>query len=187
MTTAQDIITALQNDTDWITYPTLMFRPNKHNRPYETTQVKFFTEVTMRMPTTKTSKRTGKPYKTQQRRRIDLVGLVKPNYKAFDLMLLGVEIKVSKSDLLNDKKMFSYAPYFHFMFLAVPEELADIAATYWHTSRFKAHWGFLSVRPDGSVGHYEKVWSVINNPQEAHLKEMYSELLNKQFNMERSS
>lgn len=46
---------------------------------------------------------------------------------AWELNLHGVEIKVSKSDLLNDTKYSEYAEFVDYLWLAIPEELAEIA------------------------------------------------------------
>lgn len=45
----------------------------------------------------------------------------------WELNLHCVEIKVSKSDLLNDTKYTEYAPFVDYMWLAVPSELIDAA------------------------------------------------------------
>ncbi len=79
MMTAQDVITGLKATQLWIFEAALKFRPNKSYGLYDTTQTQFFTEITMRIPITKTAKRSGKPYQSLQHRRIDLVTLVKPN------------------------------------------------------------------------------------------------------------
>lgn len=45
----------------------------------------------------------------------------------WDMYLHCIEIKVSKSDLLNDQKYTEYAEFVDFMWLAVPDELVGIA------------------------------------------------------------
>lgn len=44
-----------------------------------------------------------------------------------ELQFIGVEIKVSKSDLINDQKYTEYAPFVHQLWLAVPPELVVTA------------------------------------------------------------
>ena len=44
-----------------------------------------------------------------------------------ELQFIGVEIKVSKSDLINDQKYTEYAPFVHQLWLAVPPELVATA------------------------------------------------------------
>lgn len=45
----------------------------------------------------------------------------------WDMYLHCIEIKVSKGDLLNDQKYTEYAEFIDFMWLAVPDELVEVA------------------------------------------------------------
>lgn len=47
-----------------------------------------------------------------------------------DITVHGIEIKISKWDLLNDTKMQEYADYCDYFWLAIPEELTDDAIDY---------------------------------------------------------
>lgn len=82
----------------------------------------FHREVTIRIATDEVT-RFGKP--KPQRRRFDLISLVKPHYKAWgeDLFSVGIEIKVSNSDLTRDSKYKDYLPYVDYFAFAVPTPL----------------------------------------------------------------
>lgn len=47
-----------------------------------------------------------------------------------DITVHGIEIKISKGDLLKDTKMQEYADYCDYFWLAIPEELVDDAIDY---------------------------------------------------------
>lgn len=67
---------------------------------------------------------------TAKSRRIDV--LVAENLRVnehFNLNLHGIEIKVSKSDLVNDMKYSEYAEFVNYLWLAIPSELVAIAET----------------------------------------------------------
>lgn len=88
--------------------------------------VSLFKEVTVRIDTEELT-RFGKP--KPQRRRFDGIGLIKPHYKAYgeELMTVGFEIKVSKSDLLNDNKYTDYIGYCNYNYFVVTSALVDFA------------------------------------------------------------
>ena len=62
-------------------------------------------------------------------RRIDVLALenVTVKTKLHQLHAHGIEIKVDKHDLLNDHKYTEYAEFVHFLWLAVPRELVELA------------------------------------------------------------
>lgn len=67
---------------------------------------------------------------SRKSRRIDLLAienLTKDQFEKHEINVHGVEIKVSKSDLINDKKYTEYAEFVDFIWLAVPLELVDFA------------------------------------------------------------
>lgn len=64
---------------------------------------------------------------TRHSRRIDLLCVENYNTEPWDLNIHGVEIKISKGDLLNDHKYTEYAEFVDFLWLAVPKELQKIA------------------------------------------------------------
>ena len=66
---------------------------------------------------------------TAKSRRIDVLALenVTVNIKTQELHAHGIEIKVNKSDLINDCKYTEYSEFVHFLWLAVPRELASLA------------------------------------------------------------
>ncbi len=110
----------------------------------------FFTEVTVRIPTEEVT-RFGKP--KPQRRRFDAIALVKPHFKAYgdDLFALGIEVKVSKSDLSGDMKFTDYLAYCDYFAFAVPTELLAEARRKIHdrpaVGLINAHTGEWEVMP----------------------------------------
>lgn len=65
---------------------------------------------------------------TRHSRRIDFLcieNMISENL--WELNIHGVEIKVSEHDLLNDEKYTEYTEFVDYFYLAVPEELEDIA------------------------------------------------------------
>lgn len=61
-------------------------------------------------------------------RRIDIAVLEnQTTEKPFEIMLHGIEIKVSRSDLLNDKKTSEYKDFVDYLWLAVPDSLKEDA------------------------------------------------------------
>ncbi|GAB4462336.1 MAG: hypothetical protein Kow0031_40970 [Anaerolineae bacterium] len=186
--TAYDILTALQQagpggySPQWVKIAALLVRPNKYGRLYDTTTAKFYTEVTVRIPAVKTAKRSGKPYNGLQRRRMDMVALVRPNYRAFEPFIIGIEVKVSESDLLNDAKLTEYLPYCHLFYLAVPQALEEAAARKLSAmqSQAKVAAGLLLVDDSLQVRpRLQPSW--VHSPGNRHLSELYAELLLHQF------
>ena len=123
--TAPDLIKDLKHMA-WVSQIVLREYPNDYapNEPYKTTNAKFVSEVTVRLPTEELTRR-GKP--KPQRRRMDLVAVVLPHIKIWQPLLIGVEVKVSKSDLMGDNKISDYLNYCHLFYLAVPVDLVDLA------------------------------------------------------------
>ena len=98
---AADIITALTRQTPrtlstpaWVRQAALIAYPSKWGQTYETTQARYYTEVTVRIPAQKRAKRSGRLYDTLQRRRIDLVALIQANKFKYEPIVVGVEVKV---------------------------------------------------------------------------------------------
>lgn len=77
---------------------------------------------------------------TQNSRRIDLLVLENETVNAYDLILHGVEIKVSKSDLVNDHKMSEYQDFVDYFWIAVPSVLVNEAIQVADDG-----WGIISV------------------------------------------
>lgn len=74
-------------------------------------------------------------------RRIDVTVLENQTVeKPFEVMLHGIEIKVSKSDLLNDKKTSEYKDFVDYLWLAVPESLKEEAVKIAGES-----WGIITI------------------------------------------
>ena len=86
---------------------------------------------------------------SRKSRRIDLLtieNLTKDQFEKHQVNLHGVEIKVSKSDLINDKKYSEYAEFVDFIWLAIPLELVDYA----RETKFK-QCGIIAVDKDNAV------------------------------------
>lgn len=67
---------------------------------------------------------------TSKSRRIDV--LVAENLRVkehFNLNIHGIEIKVSKSDLVNDMKYSEYAEFVNYLWLAIPSDLLEVSET----------------------------------------------------------
>lgn len=66
---------------------------------------------------------------TVKSRRIDVLALENFNvqHKYHELDVHGIEIKVAKWDLQNDHKYTEYAEFVHYLWLAIPMELVELA------------------------------------------------------------
>lgn len=110
---ALDIVEALKNH-DWL------YDGEKETRKiftdfYEQDKYKTFTEFPVYVGTTKHS------------RRIDVLVCENLTEERWKLNLHAVEIKVSKSDLVNDHKFVEYSEFVDFMWFAIPENLIEVA------------------------------------------------------------
>lgn len=111
--TALDIVEALKSHT-WL------HKETKERRKifkdfYEQDKYKMFTEFPVYVGTTRNS------------RRIDALVCENLTEERWKLNLHAIEIKVSKSDLINDCKYTEYAEFTDFIWLAIPEELIEVA------------------------------------------------------------
>ena len=110
--TAIDIVESLKSHT-WL-------HEDKESRKsfrdfYEQDKYGVFTEFPVFVGTTRNS------------RRIDALVAENLTKERWRLNLHAVEIKVSKSDLVNDKKYTEYAEFVDYLWLAVSQDLVDIA------------------------------------------------------------
>lgn len=66
---------------------------------------------------------------TKKSRRIDVVVLenVTTEVKLHEIHVHGVEIKINKYDLVNDHKYAEYTEFVHFLWVAIPTELVQVA------------------------------------------------------------
>lgn len=92
------------------------------------------------------------PPETRQARRID--ALIAENYSVDahvhdEVVLHGIEIKVSKSDLLHDEKMGDYALYVDKMWVAIPNEKEIVSAARDYIAN---DWGLLLVNIEWDDG-----------------------------------
>lgn len=171
----------------WIQRAALVMAPPsplQGDRTYETTAVNFFPETTVRLPAEGTTRR-GKP--RLQRRRLDLVALVQPHYKHFEPFTVGIEIKVSKSDLFGDDKIGDYLPYVHMFYLAVPHHLEEDARIKLATDTVHTGTGLLCVNDSNSQACGD-VWiaqqATLRQPSDTCLKQIYAELLIRPFKVQ---
>lgn len=105
--TAADIVLAFNSD-EWIT--------NKSEVKYIPRKYHIFTEFAVQTGT------------SRHARRIDILAIeTLTTNNSNEINLHGIEIKVSKSDLLNDKKMQEYREFCDYFWLAIPENLIDDA------------------------------------------------------------
>lgn len=110
--TAIDVVNALKNN-NWL-------EVKKEGRKsfkdfYEQDKYSVFTEFPVYAGTTKNS------------RRIDALICENLTEERWKLNLHAVEIKVSKSDLVNDHKYTEYGDFVDYLWLAIPEELIETA------------------------------------------------------------
>lgn len=95
--------------------------------PSENYNYKTFFEVTVREDT---GEKTRKHLDKKEHFRLDAVMFVEPGYASLNqgsCYTVGLELKNSKEDLLNDKKMEHYIGYTDFFFIGVPQHLTDEA------------------------------------------------------------
>ncbi len=110
--TANDIVSTLFN-LEWLGAKP---KASRFKSAFESNKSRVFTEFPLYTGTSKKS------------RRVDM--LVSENITSqynYDLNIHGIEIKVSKSDLLNDLKYTEYAPFVDFLWLAIPVDLVEVA------------------------------------------------------------
>ena len=95
--------------------------------PVEYYIYRIFTEVTIRKST---GEHTRLGLDKSKHYRFDAIFFVQPGNRALNqkqCYTVGVELKNSKSDLMNDKKMENYLGYTDFFFIGVPSDLVDDA------------------------------------------------------------
>lgn len=110
--TAIDIVNALKNN-DWLNVKKEGRRSFRDF--YEQDKYSVFTEFPVFSGTTRNS------------RRIDALICENLTEERWKLNLHSIEIKVSKSDLINDCKYTEYADFTDFIWLAISEDLVEIA------------------------------------------------------------
>ncbi len=110
--TANDIVSTVFN-LEWLGVKP---KASRFKSAFESNKSRVFTEFPLYTGTSKKS------------RRVDM--LISENITSqynYDLNVHGIEIKVSKSDLLNDTKYTEYAPFVDFLWLAIPNDLVEVA------------------------------------------------------------
>lgn len=109
--TATTIVQALSNSS-WLGVEVL----NKRFIPVEQrNKYKIFTEFSVQTGTSRKS------------RRIDVLAIENITTDEWGILIHGIEIKVTKSDLLADHKYMEYANSVDFLWLAIPNNLIDVA------------------------------------------------------------
>lgn len=84
-------------------------------------------------------------------RRIDFLKIENYTENIHEIMLHGIEIKVSKSDLERDEKVSEYYDFVDYLYFAVPENLKDIAV-----ELAPKEWGVLSINDNLDVEVVQK-------------------------------
>ena len=126
--TAADVVLAL-NRPEWLDAWQHEMAPNVTHSPYKKMVYRGFPEFPVQTGTTRNA------------RRIDLLVVENHTVKTTDFVILhGVEIKVSRSDLLKDQKCSEYAPYVDLMWIAVPEVLLEDAERV-----AEPNWGIITI------------------------------------------
>lgn len=92
---------------------------------------------------------------SKKSRRIDVLICENLTGQSWELNLHGVEIKVSKSDLLNDTKYSEYADFVDYMWLAIPKELIEVAKD----NKFNSC-GILVINGDNSIEIIEQATKI---------------------------
>ncbi|ANQ52928.1 hypothetical protein MY04_05975 (plasmid) [Flammeovirga sp. MY04] len=130
-----------------------------------------YKEVTVRIPTEEKT-RFGKL--KPQRRRFDAIFTLKPYYSAYgdDLLTAGIEIKVSKSDLMGDDKYLDYLGWTNFFFFAVPSHLVEVAQQKIAESGYKELLGIIDAETSEVVQ-----WPERQEPTAENSMKLYRELL----------
>lgn len=124
--TATDIVLAF-NKNSWIA--------ERIEKPYVVEKYRIMTEFAVETGT------------SSHARRMDILALENISAKTKgDVNIHGIEVKVSKSDLLSDKKMQEYREYCDYFWLAVPENLLDDAKNI-----VVDGWGIITLSIDGSL------------------------------------
>lgn len=124
--TAPEILDSIEHNTEWVNAIVKRVADSKYF-PYETTDQKLFREVTIRKPTGQINRFGEEKLK---RYRLDGVSVIKINDHRYEPVIVGLEVKISKSDLMNDTKMQEYLDYCDFFFLTIPRHLGFDAKTY---------------------------------------------------------
>lgn len=124
--TAADIVLSLR-DCSWL--------PDTNEKSYQQSKYSVMTEFAVQTGT------------SHHARRIDALVLenMTPNEPG-KISIHGIEIKVDKSDLLNDHKMQEYLDFVDFFWIAVPELLVDEAQ-----SVIADGWGILTIDNDKKI------------------------------------
>lgn len=130
--TAARIVATIQSASDgsWL--------PEEHKkRPWIKDKYRVFTEVPVYLGT------------TDRPARIDAVVVETFGVEYMtDVIIHAIEIKISESDLLRDVKMGEYAEFADYMWLAVPEELKDVAEAHIDELQVSQTWGLLLIETD---------------------------------------
>lgn len=129
--TASKILLTLQQNSDWL--PTI---DSNESEKFMREKYKFIYRTLSEFPV-----ETGD---SQRVRRIDAFVVENiTSREPKDMTLRGIEIKISKGDLLRDEKMSEYANYCDYFYVAVPPELKNDALSIMAPS-----WGLLLIQDE---------------------------------------
>lgn len=133
---AQSILFTIQHTSDWITSIIDSHKTSEHYT------YKVLDEFAVRPGTSRHARRIDAAVFEDLTNSVDR--------GSHGITVHGIEIKVSKSDLINDSKMDEYTNYCDFFWLAIPKELVDVANEY-----ILDDWGIL-VFEKGKLNVYKK-------------------------------
>lgn len=126
-TIINNIENSKKDDIDNVTATNIVMALNNHNWIGEKEVVKGFKGRFIERKYRALTEFPVYPGTTKKSRRIDV--LIAENISAdehYELELHGIEIKVSKSDFLNDKKYTEYTEFVNKLWIAVPQNLAAV-------------------------------------------------------------
>lgn len=126
--TADMIVEAFKTSSDWL--PT----PYRHGR-------NSFYQVYPELPV-----KSGTSHYARRMDECIFENMTHEHAQANKVSIHCIENKVSKNDLVKDRKMGEYAPYGDYFWLCVPPELIDIAKSY-----IAQGWGILSVNKNKEI------------------------------------
>jgi hypothetical protein len=137
---AKAIVYSIQNDRTWLTSTIDGYMASDYHT------YKILTELAVRPGTSRNARRIDVAVFEDLTNSIDK--------GSHDITVHGIEIKVSKSDLLNDTKMAEYTDFCNYFWLAVPMELVAEAESY-----VMDNWGVL-VFDKGKIKCHRKAKSL---------------------------
>lgn len=123
--TANDIVMAFTNNTNWLDYKIKKYQNPKYH---------VFQEFGVQTGT------------SRHARRMDLLVIETFSTEKEEIYTHGIEIKVDKADLLNDHKMQEYREHCEFFWIAIPDNLKEYAEKV-----CCENWGIITISDDKKI------------------------------------